>query len=474
MNMKLNSSRTQNAISGGVLFFAVGIYAAVLNLGAGGGGVDAAHVNNIVAAVFYGVFGVTGTFGGSTLNTLGPRYTLMIGAFGYPFYVSGLWYFDYGPAKTSSEVYPIIGGAVVGFSAGLLWTVSNFIAFGYAPEHEKGTFFMIQNSLGGAGALVGAAVVLGVSLNDPTVHVTPQSVYATFLSLMMLGVGLAWFICKPEDVRHEGKPIAVFRHESWWNETKGIAMLFKDVRTLLVVPLLLNCEIPVTLQPTISAYWFNLRTRSLCVFIGAIFEILGFMSMRMILDTEKLSRKARAYLGFAYMFTTLLAAYAGELGWMYTRPSGTFTQTNGVDWTDPGFAGFFVIFQLFQLSVTSVPMFISWLVMTITNEPMRVGRYAGLLKGGTASGIAAFFGVAASGTVSLQHQSIAQFVAQVGSALPVLYYIGKYVTETNYEVEKDVVFIPTHEAEILHLALPADSPRSSHTPISEEVVTDKH
>jgi hypothetical protein len=50
----------------------------VLNLGAGGGGVDAAHVNNIVAAVFYGVFGVTGTFGGSTLNTLGPRYTLMV------------------------------------------------------------------------------------------------------------------------------------------------------------------------------------------------------------------------------------------------------------------------------------------------------------------------------------------------------------------------------------------------------------
>jgi NADH:ubiquinone oxidoreductase subunit 6 (subunit J) len=98
----------------------------------------------------------------------------------------------------------------------------------------------------------------------------------------------------------------------------------------------------------------------LCVFVGAIFEILGFVTMRMILDTEKLSRKARAYLGFAYMFTTLLVAYAGELGWMFTRPSGTFTQANGVDFTDSGFAGFFVIFQLFQLSVTSVPMFISW------------------------------------------------------------------------------------------------------------------
>jgi hypothetical protein len=132
------------------------------------------------------------------------------------------------------------------------------------------------------------------------------------------------------------------------------------------------------------------------------------------------------------------------------------------------------------------------LVMTITNEPMRVGRYAGLLKGGTASGIAAFFGVAASGTVSLQyanflvhhlqklltalirHQSIAQFVGQVGSALPVLYFIGKYVTETNYEAEKDVVFIPTQEAEILHLVLPPDSPRSSHSPVSEEAVADKH
>jgi MFS family permease len=140
----------------------------------------------------------------------------------------------------------------VGYSAGLLWTVSNFIAFGYAPEHEKGTFFMIQNCLGAFGLLVAASVVMGISFNDPTIHVTPESVYAVFLSLMMLGVVLAWFICKPEDVRHEDKPIAIFRHESWWNETKGIAMLFKDVRTWLVVPLLFACEIPVTLQPTIS------------------------------------------------------------------------------------------------------------------------------------------------------------------------------------------------------------------------------
>jgi hypothetical protein len=64
-------------------------------------------------------------------------------------------------------------------------------------------------------------------------------------------------------------------------------------------------------------------------------------------------------------------------------------------------------------------------------------------------------------------------VAQVGSALPVLYYIGKYVTETNYEAEKDVVFIPTHEAEILHIPLEPGSPRSSHSPVSEEAVTDK-
>jgi len=231
------------------LFFTVGIYLAVLNLGAGGAQADAAHVNNIVAACLYAVFAVSEVFGGSTLNVIGPRYTMMIGAFGYGFYITGLWYYDY----KGSSAYAIIGGCVLGYTAGLLWTASNYIAFCYAAEHQKGQFVAIQGLLTTFGNLVAAAVVMGISFNDATLSGVPLAVYATFFSLMMLSLVIAWFLMKPEEVRTpEGKPLAVFKNESWLHELKGIIGLFKEFRIWLLFPALLTVENPLVLQGTIS------------------------------------------------------------------------------------------------------------------------------------------------------------------------------------------------------------------------------
>lgn len=52
-----------------------------------------------------------------------PKLTCQIGAFGYPFYVSGLWYYD----VRGEEWYALLGGAVLGITAALLWTVSGFM-----------------------------------------------------------------------------------------------------------------------------------------------------------------------------------------------------------------------------------------------------------------------------------------------------------------------------------------------------------
>ena len=48
---------------------------------------------------------------------------VQVGAFGYPFYVSGLWYYD----AQGNEWYPLLGGAVLGITAAMLWTVSGFM-----------------------------------------------------------------------------------------------------------------------------------------------------------------------------------------------------------------------------------------------------------------------------------------------------------------------------------------------------------
>ncbi|KAI1623022.1 hypothetical protein EDD37DRAFT_633617 [Exophiala viscosa] len=447
LNLRRNLPEVQNVISGICLFFAVGIYTAVLNLGAGGAQADSAHINNIVAASLYSIFGVVAFFAGSVLNKLGPRYTMMIGAFGYPFYITGLWYFD----KKGSAGYAITGGCVLGVGAAMLWTVSNYVAFAYGAEHQKAGFYATQAILNTCGNFIAACVVFGITHNNSLPDGVPESVYASFFCLMMMAIVAGWFLCKPQDVRRkDGQPLAVFKNETFWQEVKGCASLFKDIRTWLLFPALLCAENPLVLQPTISAYWFDLRTRSLITLVTAVIQLLAFIGFQYILDLERLSRKARAYAGFGILFTVLVAAYSGEAGWFFSHPSGFLTVANGVDWTESGFGGFFVLFLLFQIAAAIGPMYLCWLISTFTNEPRRVGYYAGFMRSGMACGTAAFFGVAASG-VSLEKQVIAHFVCQVCSLFPVFYLVTKYVTATNYLEEKDIVFIPSHEAEVLRL-----------------------
>jgi hypothetical protein len=61
--------------------------------------------------------------------------------------------------------------------------------------------------------------------------------------------------------------------------------------------------------------------------------------------------------------------------------------------------------------------------------------------------------------------------------IPVVYVIAKYVTETNYETEKDLVFIPEHEANILHIAKAPVSTESSESnkqfPLASELAATK-
>jgi len=47
----------------------------------------------------------------------------------------GLWYYD----RTGNEVFAIVGGAVLGVGAGLLWTCAGYIEFSYAGK-SKGPY----------------------------------------------------------------------------------------------------------------------------------------------------------------------------------------------------------------------------------------------------------------------------------------------------------------------------------------------
>ena len=64
----------------------------VLGLGAGGSHPANIQIVDRVNIVAASVTIPAGFFGGSVNNQIGPRYTLMLAASGYPVYVGALWY----------------------------------------------------------------------------------------------------------------------------------------------------------------------------------------------------------------------------------------------------------------------------------------------------------------------------------------------------------------------------------------------
>lgn len=104
----------------GVLICGPGLNGAVFGLGAGG-----SHPSNIPILDKVNILGasvtiVTGVFGGSINNQIGPRYTLMLAASGYPIYLGALWSLD----KGSVSAFTYVAGTWHGICAALLYSAT--------------------------------------------------------------------------------------------------------------------------------------------------------------------------------------------------------------------------------------------------------------------------------------------------------------------------------------------------------------
>lgn len=135
-----------------VCFLCPGMYNSISGLGAGGQ-LSAHDVDNSTVAL-YSTFAIVGFFAGSIANTIGLRWTLFCGGFGYFLYTSSLLCYN----NTANSGFLIFSGALLGVCAALLWTAQGAIMTSYPPEASKGKyiswFWMIFNMGGVIGSLV--------------------------------------------------------------------------------------------------------------------------------------------------------------------------------------------------------------------------------------------------------------------------------------------------------------------------------
>ena len=75
-------------------------------------------MSNIANSTLYACFAIGGIGAGAVTNLLGPRLTLLLGSFGYSFYIGSLWCFN----VKGTKPFVYVGGAVLGFCAALLWS----------------------------------------------------------------------------------------------------------------------------------------------------------------------------------------------------------------------------------------------------------------------------------------------------------------------------------------------------------------
>jgi MFS family permease len=218
---------------GSILFCLPGIYLALVGLGAGGGDASQQHVISTASAITFGLFALSGWFGGSILNLIKPKLMIMLAAGGYPLYISSLWYLD----RTGNVWFPYLGGAILGITAGLLWTAAGFIQFAYATDDEKTRFISWQWAMTSFGGTIGSLIAFGINIHA-TETTTSNALYIIFIVIQVMAILIALcFIVDPKHViRDDGTHIAIFIKTSFRTELKRQMQLFTDWKVWILIP----------------------------------------------------------------------------------------------------------------------------------------------------------------------------------------------------------------------------------------------
>ena len=292
------------------------------------------------------------------------------------------------------------------------------------------------------GGTIGSLIAFGVNINQTQSVGVSNAVYIVFIVIMCMAIVIAFFfVIDPKDVvRDDGTHIAIFKQATIMTEVKGLMVLFTDIKVLVLVPAIFVAEMCLALMSSINAYYFNLRTRSLNNVFFQFIMIPCPLALAYIMDTKYIkSRRRRGALGVGIMGTITLASSAGLAGWIVkSNVNRQENQPPGIDWTDAAFAPGFVLYLLFGIIYATYQICVQWTLASLTNDPVRCARYAGMFKGTTSLGMCISFVLDSQG-VSYLKQLIVQFVLYGVGLTCLLGIIWYGVKETNYFQEDDVI-----------------------------------
>jgi len=419
-----------------ICFMCPGLFNALNGLG-GAGQSNTKTSANANAAV-YATFTLAAFFAGSINNKLGSRSTLFLGSLGYALYIGSFLAFN---TYQNAAPFVISSGAILGFCAAMLWTAQGSLMLSYPTESQKGKFIAVFWLIFNMGAVVGASVSLGQNFHSKANSVGNVT-YIIFLVLTLTAVPIPLLMVNPTKmIRTDGSFVTVPRHPSWKVEFYGLWVTLKtDPMILLLFPMFFASNWFYTWQfNEYNDAVFNIRARSLNNVVYWTAQIIGSIIIGFILDQRCISRRVRAFTGWAILVVMVFAvhawAYLTQID--YTRQSAlNVPDTEKVDIFSPGY-GVKIVFYIFCGFLDSMwQTGVYWLIGAMSNDPAKLAHFIGFYKSIQSAGGAGVWRADGAGTpyFNVFLSTWALLAAGLVFAFPMIYLRVKDSTEYQDEV----------------------------------------
>ncbi|KAI0074214.1 MFS general substrate transporter [Panus rudis PR-1116 ss-1] len=429
---------TQVILVGFTCFATVGMFSAVSNLGAGG--TQDVTLSDIANGVLYGMFALTGIISGGINNLLGPRLTLFIGTLGYGLYVGALWCFQ----VQGTRWFLIFAGAVLGFTAALLWSAQGSIMMSYPLEKDKGKAFSIFWAIFQFGSFLGSIIALAINIRSGQLTAVSTSTYVAFIVIIAIGIVSSAAVLPPNRViRSDGTIVKLEAASKPHEEIIGMARLFKDWRILALLPMFFASNYFYAYQNALNAVMFDGPTRALNAALEGAGAIIGAMIIGyLVLDAKWAHRRTRGYIGLAFVTVLTIIVWAVGLSWQVTfdREKGKEMKAAGhlINYKDDAYAGKALLFFFYYFADACFQALVYWIMSALTNDPFKLARFAGMYKAIQSAGEAGSFGMDAVST-PLLNEHLASWVLLLVS-YPGAYLVIRTIKETNYN-DEEVVYV---------------------------------
>lgn len=123
-------------------------------IGVGGSGQVNHRVADDANTALYSTFAACSFFAGSSINVLGINVAVSLGALGCSVYMAAFLCYSY----TQNSGFTVFAGALLGFSAALLWTAEGTMLMSYPSEKSKGKYISGLRMIFNLEAVIGSLV----------------------------------------------------------------------------------------------------------------------------------------------------------------------------------------------------------------------------------------------------------------------------------------------------------------------------